>query len=201
MQTEQTLEHLQRQVRRLRALAIFNAAAALSAVFAAFLLRGNGGEVRAHKFSLIDGSGRTHLELSEFQKDRYGLTLFDSAGRARMALKIEPDGSPRLSLAAESGQALADLLVFREAPRLTFANAAGVDFFSLSLEMDGSSRLSLADQYGRPRAILGASEDGSPSLVMADRYGRPRAELGVSAESSSLVLEGRNGAVFRAPVE
>jgi hypothetical protein len=118
-----------------------------------------------------------------------------------MALKVEPDGSPRLSLAAESGQALADLTVFQEAPRLSFANAAGVDFFSLSLEMDGSSRLSLADQYGRPRAILGAGEDGSPSLVLADRYGRARAELGVSAETSSLVLEGRNGTVFRAPIE
>src|SRR5260370_25068340 len=38
MQTEQTLEHLQRQVRQLRLLAIFNAAAARSAVLSAFLL-------------------------------------------------------------------------------------------------------------------------------------------------------------------
>ena len=100
MDTEQTLEHLQRQVRQLRALAIFNAAAALTVAFAAFLLPGKSGQVRAHKFSLIDGSGRTRLELSEFKKDRYGLTLFDSAGRARMALKVEPDvratpGNPR----------------------------------------------------------------------------------------------------------
>src|SRR5258708_32319530 len=156
MQPEQTLEYLQRQVRQLRALAIFNAAAALCAVFAAFLLRGNGGEVRAHKFSLIDRSGRTHLELSEFQKDRYGLTLFDSAGRARMALKIEPDGSPRVSLAAESGQALADLLVFREAPRLTLANAAGVEFLSFIPASEGAASIALPVLELRPLTPLAA---------------------------------------------
>ncbi|HME91428.1 MAG TPA: hypothetical protein VKE49_08385 [Myxococcaceae bacterium] len=201
MSTEESLEQLRRQVWQLRALAIFNAAAALSAVLAAILLRGNDQEVRARKFSLIDAAGKTRLEMSEFQKDRYGLAIVDSERRPRLALAIEPDGSPRLSMAAASGQALAELTVFHEAPRLALANAAGVDFFSLSLEMDGSSRLTLADQFGRPRAILGAGEDGSPSLVMADRNGRPRAELLVSAESSSLMLEGRNGAIFRAPVE
>jgi len=201
MSTEESLEQLRRQVWQLRALAIFNAAAALGAVLAAILLRGNDQEVRARKFSLVDATGQTRLEMSEFQKNRYGLTIFDIERRPRLALNIEPDGSPRFSLAATSGQALAELTVFQEAPRFALANAAGVDFFSLSLEMDGSSRLSLADQNGRPRAILGASEDGSSSLVMADRYGRRRAELLVSAESSSLVLEGRNGAIFRAPVE
>jgi hypothetical protein len=65
---------------------------------------------------------------------------------------------------------------------------------------DGSSRLELADEDGRPRAILGADEHGSPGLLLVDRLGQPRATLRVSpSNSASLVLEGLDGAVFRAP--
>ncbi|MFY0528531.1 hypothetical protein ACN28I_37020 [Archangium gephyra] len=58
----------------------------------------------------------------------------------------------------------------------------------------------LGDENGRPRAILGADEHGAPGLLLVDRKGQPRAALRVSPkDDASLVLEGQDGEVFRAP--
>ena len=61
------------------------------------------------------------------------------------------------------------------------------------------------DGDGRPRAILGAGgagEGGAPGLQLVDRSGTTRAELTVSPDDApQLVLEGKNGNVFKAPVD
>ena len=70
----------------------------------------------------------------------------------------------------------------------------------MGMAPDGSSRLELLDEDGRPRAILNADEHGSPGLLLVDRLGQPRATLRVApSNSASLVLEGLDGEVFRAP--
>ena len=158
-------------------------------------------DFRAGRLSIVDDSGRTRVELGPFANQAYGLSLSDRAGRARALLELQGDGTPRLSFANPDGQSLAEMTVFQDAPRMSLSNAEGVEFFSLSVEMDGSSRMSLLDQNGRSRVNLGASGDGSPGLVLVDRYGRALAELTVSADASRLVLQGRNGSVFKAPAE
>jgi hypothetical protein len=60
-------------------------------------------------------------------------------------------------------------------------------------------QLSIVDDQGKARALLELQGDGSPRLV--DRYGRALAELTVSADASKLVLQGRNGNVFRPPID
>ena len=95
---------------------------------------------------------------------------------------------------------LADLTVFGDAPRLELATADGSSFFAVSLQMDGSSRLEISDRT-RARAVLGASDDGSPALALVDSKGRVRAALSIIGDSPSLMLEGSDGNVFKAPVE
>ncbi len=201
MDVERRIEKLEKQNLGLWILAGLGVLLAVAALGRA-IARPDAKEIRARRISLVDETGRTRVEMREVANGKYGVVLSDSHGQPRMAMEIQGDGTPRLSLAGSTGIALADLLVFQGAPRFSLANGEGVDFFSLSLELDGSSRLELADRLGRPRAVLGAGHDGSPSLVMADRFGRTRAELGVSSESwSRLVLEGPNGSVFKAPIE
>jgi hypothetical protein len=163
--------------------------------------RVRGDDLEARELSIVDDEGKKRVRIGRLAEAGYGLTLSDGSGRARALFQLQSDGSPRLSFGNPSGQSLAELAVFQSAPRLLFANDDGVEFFSLTLEMDGSSRMSLVEQNGRSRIILGASGDGSPGLVLVDRYGRALAELTLSADSSKLVLQGRNGNVFKAPAE
>ena len=157
--------------------------------------------LQTRQLSIVDDQGKARVQLGSFGAGAYGLTLFDAPGKPRALLELQGDGSPRLSFANPAGQSLAEFTVFQDAPRMSLANADGVEFFSLTVEMDGSSRMSLLDQNGRSRVNLGASGDGSPGLVLVDRYGRALAELTVSADASKLVLQGRNGSVFRAPID
>jgi len=201
MDPEQRLQRLERRTRSARWLGILAVAFGAMALALTATTIGAAREVRARAIKLVDASGRMRAQLGPVQNGSYGLVLSDAEGRPRALFELQLDGTPRLSLANPRGQALVDLTVFQDAPRLSLANHDGIEFFSLSLEMDGSSRLEIADQTGRPRAILGASDDGSPGLVLVDRQGRPRAELSVSADSSSLRLEGRDGSVFKAPID
>lgn len=158
-------------------------------------------QLETRGLSVVDSQGRTRIALGRFERDAFGLSLADAEGHPRALFELQGDGSPRLSFANPSGQSLAELTVFQDAPRMSLTNVDGVEFFSLSVEMDGSSRLSLLDQRGQSRINIGASGDGSPGLVLVDRYGRALAELTISADASKLVLQGRHGSVFRAPID
>jgi len=197
---EDRIEHLERAGRIHR----FVSGALLIALLAGIALehwRSRTTSLQTRQLSIVDDQGRTRVQLGSFGSGAYGLTLFDAAGKPRSLLELQGDDSPRLSFANPAGQSLAEITVFQDAPRMSLANADGVEFFSLTVEMDGSSRMSLLDQNGRSRVNLGASGDGSPGLVLVDRYGRALAELTVSADASKLVLQGRNGNVFRAPID
>ena len=163
--------------------------------------RGRSPRLETAQLSIVDQQGRARVVVGEFGSGAFGMSLADDAGRPRALFELQGDGSPRLSFANPAGQSLAELTVFQDAPRLSLTNLDGVEFFSLSVEMDGSSRLSLLDQRGQSRINLGAAGDGSPGLVLVDRYGRALAELTISADASKLVLQGRNGSVFKAPID
>jgi hypothetical protein len=197
---ENRIEHLERASRTYR-VAIGGLLFLLCALAAFEYWRPRAIDLQARRVSIVDGRGRARVQLGSFGRELFGVSFVDSSGRSRALLELQADGTPRLSFANPNGQSLAELTVFQDAPRISLANAEGVEFFSLSQEMDGSSRMSLLDQNGRSRVTLGATGDGSPGLALVDRYGRALAELTVSADSSRLVLQGRNGSVFKAPAE
>ncbi len=197
---EKRIQHLEK-ASRIHRLAIGALVILLCAAAAYEYWRPWGVDVQARRVSILDERGRARVQLGSLGHELYGVSFADSSGKARALLELQKDGTPRLSFANPNGQSLAELTVFQDAPRLSLANAEGVEFFSLSQEMDGSSRMSLLDQNGRSRVTLGATGDGSLGLALVDRYGRALAELTVSANSSRLVLQGRDGSVFKAPAE
>jgi hypothetical protein len=198
---EQRIQRLERAFRlQLSLFALFLIAFGSAGAF--WLLRtSRNSQIQARQLSIVDEKGRARIRLGSMGNERYGFTLSDSTGKPRALFELQTDGSPRLSFANPSGQSLAELTVFQDAPRLSFTNAEGVEFFSLSMELDGASRMSMVDQNGVSRVTLSASGDGSPGLVFVGRHGRPLAQLTVFADASKLVLQGRNGSVFTAPAE
>jgi hypothetical protein len=200
MSLEERVQQLERRGRATRAWTAVGVLILLGTLAVGALVLRNPGEIRTKRLSIMDDRGRVRAEFKALSGGAHGLVLRDGEGRARALLETEPDGSPRLSFANPSGQRLADLTVFGDAPRLALASSDGVSFFAVSLQMDGSSRLEISDRT-RARAVLGAGDDGSPMLALVDSKGRVRAELSVIGDSPSLTLEGRDGNVFKAPVE
>jgi hypothetical protein len=197
---DERVEQLERRRRADRAWTALGVVIGLGVLAIGALVLWNKGEVRTRQLSIVDERGRVRAELRPLTGGAYGLVFRDAEGHPRALLETEANGSPRLSFANPSGQRLADLTVFGDAPRLELATADGSSFFAVSLQMDGSSRLEISDRT-RARAVLGASDDGSPALALVDSKGRVRAALSIIGDSPSLMLEGSDGNVFKAPVE
>ncbi|QDF00113.1 hypothetical protein BHS05_32165 [Myxococcus xanthus] len=200
---EARMARLERSCRRWQGLT-FTALVLAGLGLGAAALRGedlSSGTLVASRLVLTDARGQTRATLDTDAQGNAGLVLRDGEGRPRALLGVGEDGSPRLRFSTAEGQSLAELMVYSdEAPRLTLSKPGGGELFAVGLQVDGSSRLELSDADGRPRAILGADEHGSPGLVLRDRKGLPRVALRVSpSDGASLVVEGQDGAVFRAP--
>jgi hypothetical protein len=132
----------------------------------------------------------------------FGLTLRDPTGQTRALVETERDGSPRIALAGEQGERLAELIAYLDkAPRLSLASPSGEEFFHVSLNADGASEVSLGNGDGQERAGLRTRGDGTPELVLRDDEGVDRAELSIGLGGApSLVLEGPDGKRFQAPL-
>jgi hypothetical protein len=125
-------------------------------------------------------------------------------GHLERAARIHRLVPGALAIALLAGMALElwrSRTAFLQTRQLSIVDDQGkvrVQLGSLGTEAYG---LTLLDASGKARALLELQGDGSPGLVLVDRYGRALAELTVSADASKLVLQGRNGNVFRAPID
>ena len=123
-------------------------------------------EITAHKFTLVDGNGKTRADLIML-KDGPSLSLYDENGKTRAELVALKDGSG-LSLYDKNDKKRAELVALK----------------------DGSG-LSLYDKNDKKRARLRLDED-RPSLNLSDENGKPRAMLEEDKNGASLILCTKN---------
>ena len=152
MTIEERLTRLERKNRRLTlALASVGMAAMLAVAMGQGAPAVVPQEITAHKFTLVDGNGKTRADLIML-KDGPSLSLYDENGKTRAELVALKDGSG-LSLYDKNDKKRAELVALK----------------------DGSG-LSLYDKNDKKRARLRLDED-RPSLNLSDENGKPRAML------------------------
>jgi hypothetical protein len=125
-------------------------------------------EVRAGRFILEDGNGKTRASLHVVSAGTM-LVLYDSDGTPAASLGNTVIGSELLLRDTESG------------------GCATLSAGCARLGEQGEPGLSLSDKNGKTRAWLSA-EKGGPVLGLSDEKGQTRAGLGLTKEGSALML-------------
>jgi len=156
--------------------------------------------VRAQRFQLIDGEGRTRVEI---RMGRMGGTdgrspaiwLCDQKEQARIELSLFPDGSPRVALADDKGRTRAELALADGRPGVALADEKGQPRAALGVFPDGNPTLGIADENGKWRAMVMVNSDGSPGLGFLDAKGKWRAALRIDADGPTLVMSNPEGRV------
>jgi hypothetical protein len=165
--TEQRIDELERQYRRLRRLTtsivigvavLLGLGAAIIMVSARYGMPGTVAKiVSARQFVLRGEDGAVRGMWGTEEDGTLRLMLQDARGRARAKLSLFTDGSSGFTFSDSVGQ-----------PRMVFA-----------LLPDETASIVLADARGKTRSVLGISAGGNPTLVFADKDGATRAGLGV----------------------
>ena len=138
MTTEERLEIVEKELaaakRRIGRLVIGGAVALVCiAILLAAWLRP--AEVRARKFVLVDGDGKTRALLT-VDEDGPRLGLTDESGKARAELRVAKNG-PTLNLSDKNGNARAGLSVLKDGPVLDLDKGSGKTRALLTVEEGG----------------------------------------------------------------
>lgn len=116
------------------------------------------------------------------------LDIRDKAGKTRIALGLDPDGAPALTLFDPGGQPRAKLLIDTEgAAALHLMDSTGNMLINAGVASGGSSTIQLLDSSGDARALL-TYHDGYPQLAFFDPAGDGRAGLGLDADGTPALL-------------
>lgn len=94
-------------------------------------------------FRQFDSEGRTRIAMGVNPKDVAQLVMTDPAGEVRIALVVEPNGSPLVRL----------------------HDAEGTTRLQLTVAPDGTPQVMLLDAERRPRIFIGISAKGEPAIV------------------------------------
>ena len=171
----QRLDEQQRENRRWK-----RATVTVAAVVCAAVLMGQAAPrptvktVEAERFILMGRSGKPRAVLTEASDGNVGLRFVDAAETVRLALELQPDGAPWVSV----------------------ADAAGQRRFMLTVNKDGSPGFSLLNAQERPLVGMSAAPDGTAGLGMTDAAGRARAFVGIRSGGFSLVsVHASDGAI------
>ncbi len=189
------LDHLERQNRRWRLVAMFSCALAALALFMVPAASQNDqeSEVKAERFVLVDRSGKPRAILRTSDTSPQ-LTLLDENGRERVALSLGGlfladaqghvgtilGGAPPLLVFSDPNGQSVVMGVLVDGPRLKLGEE--VELGALNGSEHG---LAIRDVKGQPRAILAASTSG-PTLTLSDENGVERAELAVVSQGPIL---------------
>ncbi len=152
---------------------------------------------RKQEYILVDDGGAPRAVMG-MRDDNPFLSMFDSAGKTRIALSADDDGAPLLRLSNADGSLHAMLMVQDYGAGLTLLDnhGAGIQLFADQrdarihfIDPNGWLRLGLGTDDGMPflgfmatnlasRIIMGDGETGG-RLSFFDRHGKRRLSLGV----------------------
>lgn len=94
-------------------------------------------KLAVNQLVLTDSKGQQRAWLG-LEGDQPSLLLFDKAGRIRLGLGLDLDGSPQIGL----------------------SNLAGIPVLNLAMDQDGNMGLLIVNEDGTPRVVTGVSADG-----------------------------------------
>ncbi len=161
---------------------------------------GAGTELRATRFTLVDGGGRARAALGPADDGSTGLLLYDAQERPRAQMVLDGSGQANVKLHDRDGDVAAWLAVGRSgAPSLYLRGVSRSDravrgHAEICVDEHGCPVLSLHDREGQPRVLLSLDErDGRPGLSFSDALGNSRLVLSEDGSGGLLYLFDREG--------
>lgn len=200
MTTEESLERLERELRRTKKRvhllsAVFGLGLGAVIVLGTLTVLARGftfKEVCAKRFVLKGSGGEPGAKLTV---DKFGpmLYLYDNNGQFRAVLGVNNDGDPGLRFLDEKGKTRLGIAVWKEGPVLAlFDGESNKSRVVLKFD-DHGPVLQLGDEKGFIRAALSAPEEG-PRLYLSDENGRQRARISVGHSlGTELILWDEDG--------
>jgi len=116
--------------------------------------RTNTDEVRARRFILVDSAGAERAELAVTVDGSARLVVRDAKGKTAVWVGINSAGDPSLSIVDSQGLPYADLVMYRDEPRLALCSPPGKPRAGIVVSKTRGPRIDLLDDNGRPRASL-----------------------------------------------
>lgn len=157
-------------------------------------------ELRATRFTLVDGGGRARAALGPADDGSTGLLLYDAQERPRAQMVLDGSGQANVKLHDRDGDVAAWLAVGRSgAPSLYLRGVSRSDravrgHAEICVDEHGCPVLSLHDREGQPRVLLSLDErDGRPGLSFSDALGNSRLVLSEDGSGGLLYLYDREG--------
>ena len=95
------------------------------------------GKLKVQELVLTDSKGQQRAWIG-LEQDQPSILLFDDAGRIRMGLGLDADGSPQIGL----------------------SNVAGIPVLNLAMDAEGNMGLLVVNEEGKPRVVSGVGSDG-----------------------------------------
>jgi hypothetical protein len=161
---------------------------------------GAGTELRATRFTLVDGGGRARAALGPADDGSTGLLLYDAQERPRAQMVLDGSGQASVKLHDRDGDVAAWLAVGRSgAPSLYLRGVSRSDravrgHAEICVDEHGCPVLSLHDREGQPRVLLSLDErDGRPGLSFSDGLGNSRLVISEDGSGGLLYLYDREG--------
>ena len=105
-------------------------------------------KLKVQELVLTDSKGQQRAWIG-LEQDQPSILLFDDAGRIRMGLGLDADGSPQIGL----------------------SNVAGVPVLNLAMDADGNMGLLVVNEEGLPRVVSGVGSDGKARTDLYSQTG------------------------------
>ncbi len=164
---------LEGQVRRLKiALGAIVFVAGAASLTAWTLPQGD--MVTARQFMVLDADGIPRGNFGVLADGAsVGMMFSDFAGNARVEMRVDPDGSPRVAIMDDQQRVRAELGMRDDgSPNIIMADPSETARVALSVTNEGSAQLLFIGPDGSTRrAVMGIVEDGRPVIVLSDEAG------------------------------
>jgi len=105
-------------------------------------------KLKVQELVLTDSKGQQRAWIG-LEQDQPSILLFDDAGRIRMGLGLDADGSPQIGL----------------------SNVAGVPVLNLAMDAEGNMGLLVVNEEGLPRVVSGVGSDGKARTDLYSQTG------------------------------
>jgi hypothetical protein len=183
------LEELEKQVAHLAALVTEQSDTDRTVVAQSFVVRDEREQRRA-ELGMVIPEGQTEAQP--------WLGLFDANEGVRACVGVGREGG-WLELYSAKGQAIAEIVEFRDGPRIALFDANGNTRLSLAVS-EGGSFAYLFSPNGKQHLRLELFSSGQATVVMQDPSGEPRLLLAVDENSrASLAFLKDNNVLWTAP--
>jgi len=143
------------------------------------------GEATFKKVTIVDEKGRARITLRVLPDGPF-IDLYDQNGKYRMALGV--GGNTGFSVYDQNEKLRMALGVASDGnPAIGLLDQNGKPRIGLDLDPDGSKDLTFYDQDKKKRMTLGMTSDGTPTLFLIDQNEKLRIGLGVNSDGNATI--------------